>query len=122
MIEGALVSSIALAILFGIIEFGQAVWSYNLISHAAREGTRYAIVHGRNSITPATTSTIQGIVRNQTLGLNPNNLTVTTTWTPDNKPGSVVKVALVYTFKFMGPYVPTGTYTMRSSSQVTISN
>lgn len=121
MVEGALVSSTALAILFGIIEFGQAVWAYNLISHAAREGTRYAIVHGKNSKSPASDDTIKGIVQNQTLGLNPSNLTVKTTWTPDNKPGSVVKVAVTYTFKFMGPYVPTGSYTMRSNSQVTIS-
>ena len=122
MVEGALVSSTALAMIFGMMEFGQAVWAYNTISHAAREATRYAIVHGANSKAPATSTTITQIVKDRTLGLSQSNLTTTTTWTPNNKPGSTVKVAVTYSFKFMGPYVPKGTYTMRSSSQVTISN
>ena len=122
MVEAALASTTALALLFGIFEFGQAVWQYNLVAHAVREGTRYAVVHGANSKTPATTDTITAVVKRQSLGLDPSKLTVAVTWLPNNKPGSAVKVALSYPITFMGPYVPNGNYTVKSTSQMVIEN
>jgi len=122
MVEAALASTTALALLFGIFEFGQAVWQYNLVAHAAREGTRYAIVHGANSSTPATSDTITAKVKNQSLGLDPSKLSVTVTWINNNRPGSAVKVAVSYPVTFMGPYVPNGNFTVKSTSQMIIEN
>lgn len=42
-LEFALLSVIFLTLVFGIIEFGRAIWLYQAASAAAREGARYGI-------------------------------------------------------------------------------
>lgn len=42
-VEFALVSALFFTLLFGIVEFGRAVWLYQSVSAASREGTRYGI-------------------------------------------------------------------------------
>jgi Flp pilus assembly protein TadG len=46
LVEFALVLPIFLLLVFGIIDLGRAVWEENELAFAAREGTRWAIVHG----------------------------------------------------------------------------
>ena len=85
-------------LVFGIIDLGRAVWEENTLAYAAREGTRYAIVHGSGCESPcveawpATYSTntcstagtvgacgpIFTAVRNAAIGVP--NVTVTVTW------------------------------------------
>jgi len=43
LIEFALVSPVLLLLLFGIIDIGRAVFYYDTVSHAAREGARVAV-------------------------------------------------------------------------------
>jgi hypothetical protein len=53
MVEFALIAPIFFLILFSIIDFGRAVYYIQALNNAAREGARYAIVHGGNSLTPS---------------------------------------------------------------------
>ncbi len=46
MVEFALIAPIFLSLLMGIADLGRVVWAYNSLSSAAREGARFAIVHG----------------------------------------------------------------------------
>src|SRR6266545_159359 len=46
IIEAALTIPILLFLMFGIVEFGRLVCSYNWTSHVAREASRYACVRG----------------------------------------------------------------------------
>jgi Flp pilus assembly protein TadG len=46
MVEFALVAPIFFLLLFSIIEFGRAIYYVQMLNNAAREGARYAIVHG----------------------------------------------------------------------------
>ena len=46
LVEFALVAPLLFLLLFGIMEFGVAVWHYNTIANAAREGARTAIRFG----------------------------------------------------------------------------
>src|SRR4029079_8365767 len=47
MVEFAVVTAfIFIPIVFGILEFGRITWAKDMVTTAAREGTRYAIVHG----------------------------------------------------------------------------
>jgi Flp pilus assembly protein TadG len=48
-VEFALVAPIFVLLLFSIIEFGRAIYVVEMLNNAAREGARYAIVHGANS-------------------------------------------------------------------------
>jgi len=45
LVEMALVVMIFLFLLFGILEFGRAVWTYNTIIQATRAGARWAVVN-----------------------------------------------------------------------------
>jgi hypothetical protein len=49
MVEFALIAPLFFFLLFSIIEFGRAVYYIQMLNNAAREGARYAIVHGSNS-------------------------------------------------------------------------
>ena len=53
IVEFALVAPVFFLLLFGIIEAGRFIIYYETLSNAAREGTRYAIVHGSNSFCPS---------------------------------------------------------------------
>lgn len=50
LVEFALVLPILLLILMGIFDFGRAIFAYNEISNAAREGVRKAIVNQDASV------------------------------------------------------------------------
>jgi hypothetical protein len=52
LLEFALVLPIFLALLFMIVDFGRVVWATGSLSSAAREGARYAIVHGGTASNP----------------------------------------------------------------------
>lgn len=44
LVEFAIVASIFLTALFGVLEFGRLFWTHNALKDAARRGARYAIV------------------------------------------------------------------------------
>ena len=46
LIEFSLISILMLMLVFGIMEFGRAIWIYGTVAHVAREGARFAIVRG----------------------------------------------------------------------------
>jgi Flp pilus assembly protein TadG len=122
LVEAALALLLTLTILFGIMEFGRAVWSYNTVAHAAREGARFAMVHGKASKSPATQATVQAVVRRQAIGLLPANTQVVVTWIPDNAPGSAVKVAVTYNFSSIVPFVSSSVMSLKGTSQMVILN
>jgi Flp pilus assembly protein TadG len=121
MVEFGLILPIFLTFVFGIIESGQLVWMYNSVSEAAREGARYAATHGSTSATPATSTTVTSQVKSALGWLDPTKVTVNTTWTPDNKVGSVVQVQVKYTFVPTMPLVPIHSLAFASTSKLTIS-
>ncbi|MCI0343819.1 MAG: pilus assembly protein [Chloroflexi bacterium] len=51
--EFAIIAPIFFFTLFAIIEFGRAVYTIQMLNNAAREGARYAIVHGAASTSPS---------------------------------------------------------------------
>jgi TadE-like protein len=53
LVEFAFVLVPFLLLLYGIIEFGRYVYTVQVLNNAAREGARYAIVHGSTSLCPS---------------------------------------------------------------------
>lgn len=134
-----------MALLFGAIQIGYALYAYNYVSDAAREATRYAIVRGSTSCTDtpslsncnATAGQIQTYVRNLGYpGFSSGNVTVTTTWcsasstppatwstcssTTGNAPGNAVNVVVTYALPFSIPYWRSTTLNVSSTSQMII--
>ena len=107
--------------LLGIMPFAWMSFAYNSICNEAREGARFAIVHGSNSSSPATSTDVQNTVTQKTPGLNPADLTVTTTWGSGSKaPGSTVNLRVQYTFNFDFSLVTLNALTLTSTSQMVI--
>jgi Flp pilus assembly protein TadG len=142
LVELALSVSILLSLIFGMIAFCMALYSYNYICNAARAGTRFAIVRGSScpgnivpSACPATQADVQAYIQN--LGYpgiytDSNHLFVTATWpdsgpsctpsaVPCNNPGNLVQVKVTYLFPLQLPFISTSTLTLSSTSQMVIS-
>jgi len=134
LVEFALVVPWFFLLLFGIIEAGRFIFYYETISNATREGARYAIVNGANTLgcpsgPPAPGSSgcdtsganVSARVRQSGIGL-PNAITVTPTWTPDNGRGSTVNVVAQMTYHVLVPLVPLPDITVKAESTLVINN
>jgi Flp pilus assembly protein TadG len=100
MAEFALIAIPCLTLFFGIMNFALALYDYDFVGYGAQQAARYAIVHGSTAPQVATASSVQTYVNGMVAGaVDTSLLTVNTTWSPDNKPGSVVTVTVGYTFK-----------------------
>jgi Flp pilus assembly protein TadG len=135
LIEYTFVLLMSLTMLFGIIDFGRALYAYHYISNAAREGTRYASVRGATcdnaTVTPcpATTREIQNYATNAPLGIDTTRLTAVASFVSNgvavcsvtnNYPGCGVQVTVRYRFQFLFPLMPSN-FRMSSTSQMIIS-
>jgi Flp pilus assembly protein TadG len=78
LVEFSLVLPVLLLLIVGVMDVSRAVWQENTLAYAAREGTRYAIVHGSASLSPAgpnNATPIANAVTNAAIGVP--NITVT---------------------------------------------
>lgn len=121
-------------VLFGIIEAGRFIFYYETLNNATREGARYAIVNGANTIgcptgPPAPGSTpcdpvgddVRARVRTAAFGvLSP--ITVDPIWLPDNGRGSTVTVSATFTYRALVPIVPLPPITINAESSLVINN
>lgn len=122
LIEFGLVVLVFYTFVFGIMDLGRALYTYHFVNHAAREATRYAIVHGSVSGDPATAADIAQYVRNIIPeGIDPKAVTVSTTWSPNNAPGSTVRIQVQDDFHFIMPLLLTRHIDMSSVSGMVIS-
>ncbi len=99
MAEFALVLTPCLALFFGVINFALALYCYDFVCYSAQQAVRYATVHGSTAVTVVSATDVHNYVNTLVVGvLNTAAMTVTTTWAPNNKPGSIVTVAISYNF------------------------
>jgi Flp pilus assembly protein TadG len=87
LVEFALVLPLLLLIITGLFDVARATWQENTLAYAAREGTRYAIVHGSASLDgtvvfPGHEQPVIDIVRAAAVGVP--NVSVTVTWPNGN--------------------------------------
>jgi hypothetical protein len=110
------------------------VYYVQILNNAAREGARYAIVHGSRSFTPtgptADDPTVAAIVRNYAIGVIGSSaaLGVHSYWgtnpmtTPSNARGEKVLVTVSYDFHSLIPVVPIPPITINGESTLVINN
>jgi Flp pilus assembly protein TadG len=90
LVETAIVYPVLFVIVFGIITLGIAVFRYQQVAHAAREGARYAAVHGlkysQETGNPAATpdTVYSNAIAQHVSGLQAPDLTYAVTWTTSN--------------------------------------
>ena len=94
-VEFALGFLVFIMLVFGVFEGARLIWTYSTLAHSAREGVRYAMVHGHQS--PVQDSAVETWVEQRAIGLTPADVTVATTWADTTKAGSsVVEVRVSY--------------------------
>jgi Flp pilus assembly protein TadG len=134
LVEYAILFIAFMMLMFGITGFGHALYAYTFVSNVARDASRWAAVNGAtcggdNSCNgagvmntgPASPTDVSTYVTNRTpLGIDPNQITVTTTWIPDNQPGSTVEVQVQYNFNFIFPLIRTSTLPLTSTSETMV--
>jgi Flp pilus assembly protein TadG len=103
LVEFALVLPILLLIITGLFDVARATWQENTLAYAAREGTRFAIVHGSGSVDGTVVSAtndqpIVDAVRNAAVGVP--SVSVTVTW-PDSCNSRACRVAVDATAQFV---------------------
>lgn len=120
MIEMALIFPFYFCLVFGFVQFALILGGYNSAAFAARTAARYAIVHGSTATTPCTATDLQNIVDRQVLIAPASSITVTSTWNPNNEPGSTILVKVSIQYGLFIPYFTGRSITVASASIMTI--
>lgn len=131
--EFAIVAPIFFMMLFGIIDFGRYVYYVQILNNAAREGARYAIVHGERGLPktgppddPAGTA-VKDVVQRYAIGVigieDTSVLDIDATWDPDNNQrGTKVTVEVTYSFRSVIPLIPIPPISVKGASTLVINN
>lgn len=129
--ETAIVLPVALILVFGIIDFGRAMYTYAYVAQVAREAARWAMVRGSSCSLldhcNASSSDVQTYVRGLSVGLtNSSNTLASAAWTcphgySGEAPGCSVTVSVTNNFAFILPNLPTATLPLTSTSTMVIS-
>jgi Flp pilus assembly protein TadG len=143
LVEFSLVFPVFILLLFGILDLGRAIYAYNTIADAAREGARVAIVNQiqtspdcvverpiQNPATPhwsIKTCAVQWAIA---LGVQESDVTVSyaappgvaLTCSPTVAVGCIASVTVAHTFNAITPVIGNlvGTISMSSTSQVPV--
>jgi Flp pilus assembly protein TadG len=142
LVEFAIVAPVFFLLLFAIIEAGRFILYYETLNNATREGARYAIVNGANSLTcptgpPAPKSVacdptgahVVQRVKDAAFNVMGTGVTVTPGWfqsdavTPgDSGRGMTITVVATYTYHALVPLVPLPPITITAESSLVINN
>jgi Flp pilus assembly protein TadG len=102
VVECALVFPVFIGLVFGLVVGGMGVFYYQEVASLAREGARYAAVHGAQyaQVTGRPPATPQDVYNNaiapKLVVFQPNQINYSVTWNPDNNQGSLVTVQVTY--------------------------
>lgn len=129
-----------LTILFGMIDLGIGVFRYNMVSHAARQGARLAIVHGSLATSgwqggpwgPGTVGPVAlsdssapaAAVGATVVGLDKTQAQMTITWLDGkNEADNRVRVTVTYPYRpFVTFIFGSPTYTLTATSTMIIAH
>jgi Flp pilus assembly protein TadG len=132
LVEFALTLPILLGIIFGLMQICLAFYTHEYISELAREGTRYAIVHGPTcktsggascTVTAAGVSSFVSGLGWPNLGgvvFSASNVTTTYPGAGGELVGNPVVVTVTYNFPYKIPFVTSKTLSLSSTSKMYI--
>jgi Flp pilus assembly protein TadG len=133
--ETAIILGVAFALIFGIVDFGRALYTYSFVAETARQGARWASVRAASCTVynpgldhcPAQTGStdIQAYVRNLSVGAtNANTINADLEYNGSCGAGAsgqcVATVTVSYNFAFIAPFVSMATIPMSSTSEMTV--
>jgi len=121
-------------LILGVVDVGRAVWNYNTLANATREGARYAIVHGAKSVDPSgpgsshftspnQDSEVTEVVRKSATGVDQARLTVESEWVDGtNEVSNRVEVTSRYVYEPLFGFLDALAVNITSSSTMEITH
>ena len=128
LVEFAFIFLFFMTLLFGIMGFGQALYTYHFVNNAAKTATRWAAVNGFTCTNDGSCNGTGGMnngsasaadVQNYVLtlvpsGIDSTKITTTATWPSTNgsctanmnSPGCIVQVTVSYPYTSVFPLMP----------------
>jgi Flp pilus assembly protein TadG len=136
LVESVITLTVFLVLILGMIDLGLGLFRFIILTEAARQGARQAIVHGSNASSaqgtwgpttysqPATdTGAIAQAIKPYLTGLDPSQVTITVTWLDGGtSEGNRVQVTVAYTYQPMTTFAISGTLPLSSSSTMPIAH
>jgi len=111
LVEFALIVSVLMTIIIGIIDFGRAVYAYSVVANAAREGARYGVM------APDDHAGITARIHDTAVGLDPAQLSISVT-----NAETTIEVSVSYNFELVTPLMAdvlgSGSLTLSSSASM----
>ena len=93
MVEFALVIPVMLLLVFGVVEFGRAYYTYSALTNAARKGARYGSLH------PTDTAGIQNRAIQTATGVSLTAGEITVVCSPSCAGGNPLRVQIAHPFR-----------------------
>ena len=122
MAEFSLILVPCLLLFFGVMNFAMALYCYDFVGYSAQQAARYAIVHGATAAQAVSATDIRNYVKGLVTGvIDTTQLTIDTSWSPDNQPGSTVTVTVGYTFKPLSSFISNVNVNLSQSAAMVIS-
>lgn len=121
LLEFAFASVVFFLVVFGTLEFGHAIWQYNLVSDLAQEGARWASVRGSTSSSPASEQDVEDFVRTRAYGLQVEVTAVPVPSTMAGNGTNVVAVTVQQNFSLAVPFLSSNTIPMSSTARMVMS-
>ncbi len=113
-IEFAFAAPVLFMFLFGVIEFGRALFTQGVMQYALYEASRYAAVHYNE---PA--SVIKDVAAGKFILVDPSNISSFTVTAVDNGDETKrVTLEIDYVFKFVVPMLPTEPITLTADASI----
>ncbi len=136
LVEAALVLPVFLMLIVGMIDLGLGVLQAHVLSTAARQAARQAIVRGGlasglgswgpgeyGPVSLADSGAIAQAIRSYVPGIDPSTVTVDVQWLDgSNQPESRVRVTLTHAYQPITTYVVSGTIPLTASSTMRIAH
>jgi Flp pilus assembly protein TadG len=103
-IEFALTIGFLVILLISMLEMTIFLYNYAVLTDAAKEGVRYAIVHGASGTNPSGPSSTQAVTNAVKAYAaaslhSTSGMTINVTYATDNNPGSEVEVNVSYAYQ-----------------------
>ncbi len=110
LVEFAIGVTVFATAMFGVLEFGRALWVHNALTDAARRGARYAVLHSANDLTQVKNVVVFGNPAGTGSPMLQNLSTANVNVTYNNfglNDGTVTVSITNYQFQFVIPLVGT---------------
>ncbi len=113
-VEFALMAPVFLTLFFGVIELGRAAYTQGVVTFAAEEATRYAVVNYNISETE-----VRDLTEDCLLGVNRDRINAIVVTGPIDPADNTrtISVEVSYDFQFLMPFLPDDSVTISGTSR-----